>query len=104
MLRYDDTEIAGPYDLFIGDDLKPKVVFAAQGDPDESNLAQIAKADIDPLINPPPPSKDNEASPEKPAASHMRVPGQEWWVPLALTALLLALVEMGFAHWFSQSK
>jgi hypothetical protein len=105
MLRYDDTEMAGPYQLFIGDDLKPKVVFAAQGDPEESNLAQIPKADIDPLLNPAPPAKEGETpAAEKPPASHIRVPGQELWVPLAVAALLLALVEMGLAHWISQSK
>ena len=103
ILHYDDTELAGPYQLFIGDEPKPKVVFAVQADPEESNLAQISKDKIEPLLNPAP-AKETDAPAEQPAASHMRVPGQELWVPLAIIALLLALVEMGFAHWFSQSK
>ena len=103
-LHYDGTEKAGPYQLYIGDDIKPKMVFAAQGDPEESNLAQIAKAEIEPLLNPAPPKKDDQDATAKPSAKHPRVPGQELWVPLALVALLLALVEMGLAHFISQSK
>jgi len=107
-LRYSDTEKAGPYQLFIGDDLKPKAVFAVQSDPEESNLAQQPKADIEPLLNPTAPapgaSGAEEGSPDKSVTGHRRVPGQELWFPLALAALILALVETALAHRFSQSK
>ena len=104
-LRYADTEQAGPYQLFVNDDPKPKAVFAVQGDPEESNLAQIPRADIAPLLDatavPDTASVDGQAPAE---AGHVRVPGQELWIPLALAALLLALVETGFAHRASQPK
>jgi hypothetical protein len=105
-LRYSDTDQAGPYALFIGDDPKPKVVFAVQSDPDESNLAQQPKADLEPLLNPAATAASSgpDSSPDKSAAGHRRVPGRELWFPLALAALALALIEMVLAHRFSQSK
>ena len=103
-VHYADTEIAGPYQLFIGDDVKPKAVFAVQGDPKESNLAQIPKADIQPLLDAAASAKTDDASAVKEDTTHRKVPGQELWIPLAITALLLALAEMALAHRFSESK
>jgi len=104
-LRYADTDLAGPYRLFIGDDTKPAAVFAVQSDPDESNLAQEPKSDLEPLLNPTatPDNAQPNAS-DQAQGSHRKVPGQELWFPLALAALLLALIETGLAHRFSQSK
>jgi hypothetical protein len=104
-LRYNETDDTGAYELFVGDDPKPKAVFAVQGDPDESNLAQIAQADVEPLLNPATATKDGATAPDQlTATEHERVPGRELWLPLALAALILTLVEMGLAHRFSQSK
>ena len=105
-LRYADTEQAGAYQLFIGDDTKPAAVFAVQSDPDESNLAQEPKSDLEPLLNPTAATPENAApvTPDQAESSHRKVPGQELWFPLALAALLLALIETGLAHRFSQSK
>jgi len=76
-LRYSDTEKAGPYQLFIGDDPKPKVVFAVLSDPEESNLAQQPKADIDPLLNATAPAAGaEENAPDKSTTGHRRVPGR----------------------------
>jgi hypothetical protein len=105
LLRYNDTENAGPYQLFVGDDAKPRIVFAVQADPDESNLAQIPKAEIEPLLNPSGPAPNpGDTSSGALIAAHQRVPGQELWFPLACAVLLLALAEMGLAHRASQSK
>jgi hypothetical protein len=104
-MRYADTEQAGPYQLFIGDDPKPKIVFAVQGDPEESNLAQEPKENLDPLMKAADPATSAEGtSSDSPAKTHRRVPGQELWYPLTLLALILALVEMMLAHRFSRSK
>jgi len=104
-LRYSDTDLAGAYQLFIADDPKPKAVFAVQSDPVESNLAQQPKGDIEPLLAATAP----EAGPGADASgkgdnAHHKVPGQELWFPLAIAAIILALVEMTLAHRFSQSK
>jgi hypothetical protein len=104
-LRYADTEMAGAYELFVGDEPKPKVVFAVQSDPAESNLAQQPKADIEPLLAATTPATGADASmPDQSTNGHRRVPGQELWFPLAIAALILALVELTLAHRFSQSK
>ena len=104
-IRYGDTEQAGPYQVFVGDDPKPKAVFAVQSDPDESNLAQEPAADIEPLLNPSAETEGaNTPAPGAPPAAHRRVPGQELWIPLAIAALLVALTELALAHRFSQSK
>ncbi len=102
MLRDSETSQAGPYQLFVGDESKPRVIFAVQGDPAESNLQQEAKADIQPLLNPPP---AQEAAPqEKVPASKQLVPGWEFWTPLAIALLVMALMETALSHRFSQSK
>ena len=105
LLHDTDTEMAGPYQLYVGDDPKPKVVFAVAGDPTESNLNQEAKADVDPLIaaadgN----TSPDAATPDKPKEKGQLVPGEPIWYPLAIAALLLAIFECALAHRFSQSK
>ena len=105
-LRYSDTALAGAYELFVADESKPKVVFAVQSDPDESDLAQQPKSDIEPLLAATSPTSGAgaDAYPDKSANGHHSVPGNEWWFPLAIAALILALAEMTLAHRFSQSK
>lgn len=104
-LRYSDTAMAGAYQLFVADEPKPKVVFAVQSDPEESNLAQQPKADLEPLLAATAPvAGTDDSSSDKSATGHRRVPGQELWFPLAIAALILALTEMTLAHRFSQSK
>lgn len=104
-LRYSDTDQAGPYQLFVGDDTKPKVTFAVQGDPAESNLAQESKTDIEPLMNADEAAQKAEAEAAQTTdATHKRVPGQELWFPLALAALLLTVLETALSHRFSQTK
>jgi hypothetical protein len=104
-LRYADTDLAGAYQLFIADVAKPMAVFAVQSDPAESNLAQQPKADIEPLLAATAPTTGTDAGgPDKGDNAHHKVPGPELWFPLAIAAILLALVEMTLAHRFSQSK
>jgi hypothetical protein len=107
VLHDSDTELAGPYQLFVGDAAKPQVVFAVQGDPAESNLAQEPKTDLEPLLAQdtaaPAPDENNPAPAASTGSTH-RVPGGEWWVPLAAVLLVLVLVETAAAHYFSQSK
>jgi hypothetical protein len=104
VLHYSDTELAGPYRLFIGDDAKPKVVFAVAGEASESNLQQAAKDKIAPLIaHANAPSSDDDKA-DKPKAGGQLIPGPEIWTPLAIAALMLAIFELGLAHLSSQSK
>lgn len=101
-LQYRTTDLAGAYRIFVGDESKPYVVFAVQSDPDESNLTQIRAAEIDPLIA----SEKNSESGKtgSNSASPQKIPGKELWWPLAITLLVMAVIETGLGHWFSQSK
>ena len=104
-LRFGDTEMAGPYQLFVGDEPLPNVVFAVQGDPEESNLAQAPKTDLDSLLNADNAGTDSHGNPtDQPAKNRPRIPGQELWFPLAIAALIFAMAETALAHWFSQSR
>ena len=104
-LRYSNTEKAGPYSLFIGNEAKPTAMFAVQGDPDESNLAQEPQANIETLLNPSGAATGADGNPAAKESTEMRrVPGKELWLPLTLAALLLALAETTLAHRFSQAK
>ena len=104
-LRYTDTDQAGPYGIFIGNETKPRVVFAVQPDPAESNLAQEPAAHLAPLLATSDAATQTAAGAgNKSVAENSRAPGREIWYPLVLMALLLALIETALAHRFSQSK
>ena len=104
-LRYTDTDQGGPYAIFIGNETKPRVVFAVQPDPAESNLAQEPAAHLAPLLAVSDAATQSAAGAgNKPGTGNSRAPGREIWYPLVLMALLLALIETALAHRFSQSK
>ncbi len=101
-VRYGDTSKAGAYQLSIGDDPKPKIVFAVRQDPTESNLAQVAKQSVAGLLNPP--LIENPKNPQNPQQNRPKIPGPELWLPLALAALVIALGDLALAHYSSQPK
>lgn len=101
LIHFRDTNLAGVYQLFIGDEPKPRVVFAVQGDPAESDLIQESKTDLEPLLAE---ATSSSGSPAEPKAAAPLVPGREMGYPLAVAALLLALLETALAHRFSQPK
>ncbi len=105
-LRYADTALAGPYQLFIGDDPKPAAVFAAQFDPAESNLAQQPANDLESLLHPPAHSGANgpAVAGDNSASLHRKIPGQELSFALALVALILVIADTALSQRFSQSK
>jgi hypothetical protein len=100
--RYGDTNIAGVYRLFTDDSALPLVVFTAQMDPAESNLQQQPASDLAAFTAGIEPVAGAPAPPTAPAASPAWVPGRELWFDLAVAALVLALLELGLAHRFSQ--
>jgi len=105
LVHYTDTETAGAYQLFVGDDPKPKAVFAVESDPTESNLKQEAKDQVDPLIAAANPATSPDGStPGAAKKSGQLVPGEEVWYPLVIAAILLAIMESSLAHRSSQSK
>jgi hypothetical protein len=103
LLTYDDTGYAGAYHVKISADEPIALTFAAQPDPDESRLEELASGQIDQLSKVAdvtrPQSNVNLAE----QIQKNRV-GTELWKYLALIALTLATAETILAHYFSKPK
>ncbi len=100
-LRYSATDKAGVYRLYTEDDTQPKVAFAVQIEPSESNLQQQAATEIAGLTEE---GKHDSAAPTAAQVPVPKVPGWEMGPLLALIALFVTLTELALAHWSSQSK
>ncbi len=102
-MRYARTGKAGPYRLYVGDDPTPKVVFAVQIDPSESDLAQEPADALAPLMKGDAGDTATATNAANPPLGPL-VPGPELWYPLAIATLVLVIGESLFAHFCSQSK
>ena len=103
ILRFDETDVAGIYEMLLGGDTPQTVKFATQSDPRESSLELLRPADLDSLA---------------PAASAIRWnanmnfaetlekerTGNEFWFAFMLCALALACAETVLADRFSYAK
>ncbi len=99
VIRFRDTEEAGPYRLFLSGDERPAAAFAVQTDPAESDLHTIP-ADKLALLNDP-----KATVQEKPAAGAASTGRRrEFWTLLLVIAALAALGEAALAHRFSLAK
>jgi hypothetical protein len=98
MVRYRDTEIAGPYRVLInGSDLAAGA-FAVQMDPQESDLRTVpddALADF---------KKDQKVSTAEVASKPEGGVRKEYWGALIWLAAIIAVIEMMLAHKFSLAK
>jgi hypothetical protein len=100
-LEFAGTDFAGPYEIAVADSVP--IRFAVQADAAESN--------IDPLTDQQYKLLDEVAHVVRwtPGAAldetleEARV-GTEFWLPLAMMAIVLATMETLLAHWFSKSK
>lgn len=101
-VQFEQTDLAGVYDVSVGAD-GPKLKFAAQPDAGESSLAELSAAQLETLKG------VAEVIPWSPGMALDRMmersrTGLEFWGPLAVGCVLLALLEMFLAQWFSRSK
>ena len=102
-VSYTDTDKAGAYQMSIATSPPTVIDFAAQSDPNESNLTPLSDQQLDTL------SKVAEVikwTPdfkltEKLTAARV---GTELWWPLLIAALIAATVETFLAQRFSKSK
>ena len=103
ILRFDDTDKAGAYDVRIKTDPPTVVKFAAQFDPEESKLATISQGELDSL----PPNVQVLHWTE-----HMHLDekitkergGMEIWTTLAMIVIVAACLEIALAGIFSAAK
>lgn len=101
-LQYDQTDLAGVYDVTVADP-PLNLKFAAQADPLESSLDTLSDAQLKTLrdvahVLPWTPDLSLKSLVEKQRS------GVELWLPLALLALLVAGAETVLGQWFSRSK
>jgi hypothetical protein len=94
VLRYSATDKPGPYRAFVGKELA--AAFAVQLDPSESDLRQMDRGELESLSKAPAPGAKN-------SEARMTIT-REFWTALIWITLLIALVEGGLAHRFSQAK
>jgi len=106
LLTYDDTSYAGAYQVRIGSgngDDAVNLVFAAQPDPDESRLEEIANNQVDDLAKVADVTRWQTNQNLADQIQKKRV-GAELWKYLAFIALGLATAETVLAHFFSKAK
>ena len=100
-LTFEDTDVAGAYDVRIGD--SPGVRFAVQSDPAESDLA-VLDGDARQVLATVADVIELDRTPSLAQAIEQGRIGKELWLPIAIAALALAVSETVLAHWFSRPK
>jgi hypothetical protein len=103
LLTYDDTAYAGAYQVKITAEEPIALTFAAQPDPDESRLDELADAQLADLTKAADVTKWQSTQNLTDLLQKKRV-GTELWKYLAFIALILATAETILAHWFSKAK
>jgi hypothetical protein len=103
LLQFEETDAGGAYEVSVAGDPPTTIRFAAQPDPRESSLEEIAAARETELGQSANVIAWTPGAALEGAIQKERV-GTEYWRPLAILALLLAAAETWLAHWFSQSK
>ncbi|MCE0496719.1 MAG: BatA domain-containing protein [Methylacidiphilales bacterium] len=103
MVQFTDTDLAGAYRVSIATDPPSILYFAAQSDPNESNLTPLSAEQLKSLGEVADVIKWNANSRLTPTLIAARV-GWELWLPLLIAALVVATLETFVAQFFSQSK
>jgi hypothetical protein len=103
LLTYDDTGYAGAYQVKITAEEPVALTFAAQPDPDESRLDELADAQVGDLAKVADVTRWQATQNLADVLQKKRV-GTELWKYLALVALVLATAETLLAHFFSKPK
>jgi hypothetical protein len=103
MLVYRATDLAGAYTVTIPGDSPLELKFAAQPDPSESNLTLASDLQTERLAEVARVMKVDTGAKLTSMLQQERV-GRELWLPLALTALVLAVTETLLADRFSRPK
>jgi hypothetical protein len=101
-LQYDPTDFAGVYEATVAD--PPLALkFAAQSNPAESSLEELSSAQVNTLKNTASVLTWTPSFSVRGLVERTRS-GLEFWLPLALAALVVGLVEAFLGQWFSRSK
>ena len=102
--QYDQTDLGGVYELTVtGVDPPVSIRFAAQPDPGESFLDELSAEQKKMLAGV---SHVVEWGPKVSLKDQVEQErrGSEFWLPILLAALVVAVVESALAQWFSRAK
>jgi hypothetical protein len=101
VLTFDDTDVAGPYEVALPD--QPPMKFAVQFDPAESDMRSLDLNQRNTLATAADVIDANTTSELAMSIEHHRV-GKELWIALTIAVLALAASETVLAFWFSKPK
>ena len=101
MLRFEDTDYGGAYDVTIGSEPPAKMRFAAQPDPEESKLDPLSDSDLKTLG---PGTRVVHWGPDTDMRQAAGGNGREFWTIFAVLALCVACCETYLAGRFSAAK
>jgi hypothetical protein len=102
MLQYEQTDLSGIYDVAFGED-RGAIRFAAQADASESSLDELSNEQKKLLSSV---AHVVEWAPNVSLKDQMQFArsGAEFWLPIAILAMLVAAAETFLGQWFSRSK
>jgi autotransporter translocation and assembly factor TamB len=103
VVQFADTDEAGSYRVSIASDPPTVLYFAAQSDPNESNLTPLSPEQLKSLGEVADVIKWSPDVSLTPKLTSARI-GRELWLPLLIAALVLATLETFLAQAFSKSK
>jgi hypothetical protein len=102
MLQYDQTDLSGVYDVAFGEE-RGAIRFAAHPEPTESSLDEISSEQKKLLSSvahvvewAPNISLKDQVQRER--------SGAEFWLPIIVIAILIAMAETFLGQWFSRAK
>jgi len=101
LLRYEDTDHAGVYDVEIASTPPVKLRFVAQADPEESKLTPLTDAELKTLG---PGTRVIHWGPQTEMRQALGGNGREFWTVFAALALAVAVCESFLAGRFSAAK
>ncbi len=101
--QFGDTDEAGAYRVSIATDPATVLYFAAQSDPNESNLTPLSAEQLRSLGEVADVIKWSPDVSLTPKLTSARI-GRELWLPLLIAALVVATLETFLAQVFTQSK
>ncbi len=102
MLQYETTDLAGLYEVAVGEE-RGALRFAAQPDPSESSLDELSREQRK-LLGSAAHLVDWAPNLSLKEQVQRERSGTEFWLPIALLAVLVAAAETFLGQWFSRSK
>jgi hypothetical protein len=102
-LQFDDTDLAGGYEVRLGDDATPFLRFARQGTREESQLAELSEDDRKTLEPSAQVVRWNTARSFRTMLERERT-GMEFWIPLVVLGLAVAVGETVLGNRWSRLK